>query len=825
MRMKRTITSLFVAIMLLVSGSVKAQFSATLTDEQRTEFCEGSDVTFSLSEVAAQMNVTVTQLVDAFDEWTANANGDTNGYEFNGFFMLENSTSTPTFFSEQYGGFEMDQYGNFSGWTTGALWGVYIHYMDVESNTLALTICQNPSNPLDAGIECKGTVSLNLNNGQATFDLTFSIDAGEQIDKTPETDISKLTVVGETSFDIVQEQNSEGWSYEYTIPTTGIGDALGIDTDYMARVFRQMVFAKEYDTSNEQWSGLTKDGAAPPSPGFYFSGGIIHIDPETEQEVEEQECRNAAYQDGNLFYINSFEYLPEDDAIYCTAGQCPNGMTPGETRKADIYIVYGDKAYIIHFTFSLPEQTLITDLTKVGETTWTITDRDPQLTWNTLEYYMLNADSIAALFTAKAGKEVTPADFKLIATNSYGSISNNYTADDLDEVQGFWLTDEGIIGNYSDDGTLYYIDYIHNDSVQALGLGNKPSVFEGGENVAGSVYLVVGDSLYYAINVNMTITAPKYTLETCEMSEYDLTVKVVPSSSWEVGSTSVEDIEEIIGMTDAKLYGVASDGSLTTNYSVSEASDYGGGGFWMSAADDNGTAYAANYTVNGAYAMWYYDSEITWFNVPGLPQAGDVVYSTFYLANLWDGKAVKINLTLKYVETIVEIKPVGTETVYVEARNASGDDFDEVTLSLANACEQLVCTEEDILENGEWIVESADNELTADDFDDMYGFSFNADGEAVPADQAVFQVGFIDGTIHSFVVDDANLNNTYTTTLYLQYNNKIYAYNIVVNGDASGISSVEASTDDAAYYDLAGRKVAHPSKGIYIKGGKKILVK
>ena len=826
--MKTTITSLFVAIMLLTSSSMKAQFSKTLTDEPRTGWCEGPDVTFKLSDVAAQMQVTVTQLVDAFDEWTANANGDSNGYELNGFFMLENSNTTPTFHSEQYGGFEMDQNGNFSSWNGGAYWGVYIHYMNVETDELAMVICQNPTNPLSSGQVCHGTVSINLNGGQATFDLTFSVDAGEPIDKTAETDLSKLTIVGEAYVECVQEQNDQWWNYEYTIPTDGIAGKLDIDPEYMAKMFRQMVFAKDYDFTNEQWGELSNDGAATPAPGFYFSGGIIHIDPDTEKEYEETECRNAEYTDGNLFWVSNLQYLTDEDAVYSYVGQYPGGMQAGDTRTADIYIVYGSKAYVIHYTVSLPSQTPITDLTKVGEETWTIAARDPQLTWESLEYHALDLDAIADLFTSKAGKKVIPADFKLMATNSYGGITDGYTADSTETTQGFWMADGGTVGNYSDEATSFFIDYIHSDSVKALALGNKPSAFDGGESVTGAVYLVVGDSLYYAVNVNMTIISPKYTLDDCNITEYNMTVKVVPSSSlWTIGTTSVTNLEQMIGMANAKFYGVTSDGTVTDNYSVSEVSWYGGGGFWMSAADENGMAYAASFSGDGAYAIWYYDGVITWFNnIQGvLPEVGDVCYGTFYLANLWNGEAVKINLTLKFVESIVTIKPVGSEEVHVAARNAVSDDYDEISLNLSSACEQLVCTEDELIENGVWVVETADGDLTSENFDDIYGFSFNENGEAVAVENAVFQIGFVDGAIHSYVVDDANVNNTYKTTLYIQYNSKLYAFNIIINADATGINAVEAEADNPTIYDLAGRKVTNPAKGIYIQNGRKFIVK
>ena len=43
-----------------------------------------------------------------------------------------------------------------------------------------------------------------------------------------------------------------------------------------------------------------------------------------------------------------------------------------------------------------------------------------------------------------------------------------------------------------------------------------------------------------------------------------------------------------------------------------------------------------------------------------------------------------------------------------------------------------------------------------------------------------------------------------------------------------GIESIAAPTSvpaDGVYYDLSGRRVAHPSRGIYIQNGKKVLVR
>ena len=108
----------------------------------------------------------------------------------------------------------------------------------------------------------------------------------------------------------------------------------------------------------------------------------------------------------------------------------------------------------------------------------------------------------------------------------------------------------------------------------------------------------------------------------------------------------------------------------------------------------------------------------------------------------------------------------------------------------------------------------------------MYGFYFNDKGEAVATmEEATFTVGFVDGSIRSWVIDDANVNNVYTTVIYVKYNNKYYAFNITVGNEDSAVKGIEAGKKDGRIYDIAGREVKQPTKGLYIQDGKKILMK
>ena len=51
--------------------------------------------------------------------------------------------------------------------------------------------------------------------------------------------------------------------------------------------------------------------------------------------------------------------------------------------------------------------------------------------------------------------------------------------------------------------------------------------------------------------------------------------------------------------------------------------------------------------------------------------------------------------------------------------------------------------------------------------------------------------------------------------------------NIIEEGNTTGVNDVRSKMDDVRgeYYNLAGQRVAQPTKGIYISNGKKVIVK
>ena len=102
-------------------------------------------------------------------------------------------------------------------------------------------------------------------------------------------------------------------------------------------------------------------------------------------------------------------------------------------------------------------------------------------------------------------------------------------------------------------------------------------------------------------------------------------------------------------------------------------------------------------------------------------------------------------------------------------------------------------------------------------------------GAAVDAGSGVTRyVLGVNGGNAEFQKIDATPANISTDKAYLEFNEVISAHEFLgLDGDATGISNLTPSLSkgEGEYYDLQGRKVAQPTKGLYIVNGKKVVVK
>jgi len=60
---------------------------------------------------------------------------------------------------------------------------------------------------------------------------------------------------------------------------------------------------------------------------------------------------------------------------------------------------------------------------------------------------------------------------------------------------------------------------------------------------------------------------------------------------------------------------------------------------------------------------------------------------------------------------------------------------------------------------------------------------------------------------------------------FLVFNEEISAREFSLDGSATGIQHVKVGAEDHIYYDLQGRRVLYPKKGLYIVNGKKVVIK
>ena len=51
------------------------------------------------------------------------------------------------------------------------------------------------------------------------------------------------------------------------------------------------------------------------------------------------------------------------------------------------------------------------------------------------------------------------------------------------------------------------------------------------------------------------------------------------------------------------------------------------------------------------------------------------------------------------------------------------------------------------------------------------------------------------------------------------------ARSLNLDGDVTAIKNIKVGTEDNIYYDLQGRRVLYPTKGLYIVNGKKVIIK
>lgn len=380
---------------------------------------------------------------------------------------------------------------------------------------------------------------------------------------------------------------------------------------------------------------------------------------------------------------------------------------------------------------------------------------------------------------------------------------------------------------------------------------------------AASEVVTDGSVTYYVDSKEYVEPEPTYTVETCvQVAEKDIDVTLSyhcgssrtlsryvdddNSSSGDnkhnvVTDLNADSVNSLIGTTTPQFYvetkgtdaagndsiyfTEANAGFSNTEFSSNE------GGSWLTKE-----GYTGSYGTSAPWGFSHHNCQIEWWKYgPDQFTDNEVSKTKIWVVNLVTGKRIQYNVTATWVRSIVKVADVGSQELVLAARGADGVSSDEVEFDIKPIADSLGLSVDEFNELAEWRAANATGAITKDNFIEPDGFAFMENGRTTDSGEEVFYAGYDSdaGTFNSYVIDDANIENNYTATIYVYYELKRYTLNIVVTKDpdaykeATGINAIAGNktVDNDAIYDLSGRIVKNPAKGIYIKNGKKYMVK
>jgi hypothetical protein len=827
-----------------LGGFAQTELNGSLTGDPSFDYST-QPITFSLTAVA-----------NALETDTATLAGHVRTY------LLDETTSSPLTVTLVYnagektydgiansttnahGGFWMDANGDNVGYGDNARWYTDIS-VDGTNDALTFHTGQFPNRANDGGVY-KAEYRFALNGKYVAFHLTYTINKGKEY--SIEKQLSKLTILKDLEVTTTQKPRSTYTADRIALDTQEVFEGLGLAGTEFAANIRQFIHAQIYDETNELWKDSISNTFTANAPGFWF----LQLPDETTGSLLPQ-CYSKYNATSSRFFAE-MSTTQDGDTLFFNIGQNPGVAEKNSQYWAYVYIVNGTNAYRVKVTLNTTENEAIdfSDMTLAAEQTvsYTITSDDTGETALTLDQA-----GIAALLG------IEPSEMSMYAYQSEGVLTNASTANN----GGYWFNKDGFVCSYGDANAAMYIEPASTTNFSTLNTGKftKTVVAAGDSCVASVVFL--GTDKYVQINVVMKIAAEELPGEVVEQADWkvvevqEYTAQVIPSQGYsqtEGGSTynmklNLQSIlqalgAETVGKNYVYTWKTGGDNSnewipenLDNNYTCTPYP-----GFWMSADGRTNSGWAATC----AYGICFIASgsnlteNVQFFFHPGNTEltAGSSVTGDFFLVNPVNGKVVDIRINVLYVDARVETKVAGTEQVLINlTEDALTDEGYAKAITLDNAFKALGITEDEYL-SAQWKLQTASGMWMNATVNEIESVWLNESGYSVPSDSpnALFSVFFNEdeNTISLAFISDPEAEKVYKTNVGLEYDGKIYAFNILASAsnealeNAVGINAPKSNENSGAIYDLSGRRVQVKSldglaKGIYIQNGKKIYVK
>lgn len=803
------IKQLFAAMLMLACIPASAQFTTTVeqyaNNDHSTVVAE-----FTLTEVAAALQTDTATLAAALDAWY-NYDAESGAEKpADMFFLKSGDNLLADYNTTAPGGFWMTRECGLGSYGVDAVFFEDI-WFDVAEDFFGIQLGQFPDS-LAAGATLTPSFVLAYGDKQATFDITYVV---KPLPETPavELDITKLEIVGNAEVTTEQYPRINYNSSAVYVNIAGAAAKLGIDNEILSLILTKSLYKarvdETYQTKIDSLTLATNNGG----------WGREVLDMATGDTLPEV-CA-APWSDKDQYYMDTWAFDPATDTLSCYIGQYPYNLQAGDKYYTNVYIVYGNKAFVVKYNVNIVEDPNAggnnkDEMTKVG-TEVIVVEQQPKTDYSTSAIYV-NVDSIAGLLGCATG------EMTLMAIDNNDELSTSSTANN----GGFWMTQGGVICAWGTNAYFFVEPAASNDYSQ-LNIGQYPSRAVIGEEAKTILYLVAGNK-YFELDITLKIEkGASVEVEFESVATRSYVVQALDENyTWSTKSANIPfaDIDNLIGTVEPVLYALNVDSiaeqtgeKYTKNYTMGEKP-----GFWLNEEGRQAAWGSAPWGITGLNST----SEnfvIQCIQMEGFGVAGDSYTGEFYLVNEETGKMITIKLTYQIVDELVDSEIVGEEWINLPvSMNDNLVDFDFAKVATALGLESV-----EALFDGYYAKGMKADGTYSDGVDIVNnGLSFNASGAF--EEYAAIGVLVTEDYKQFLTYSNDDIEGTFKLeiTMCFEIDSKSYVIHITLLDETSyaeGIESINADNKVGKIYNLQGQEVAAPAKGIYIMNGKKVVIK
>ena len=861
--MRKIYTSLMLLAMLTVSMVAKAQYSVVVNADPTDGYVAGQqsfDPAAIVSALGLEDFSALKTMVDAggalylkvgeeksnvytgeINEWWMNLEGTPQGYGDEGTSWFVGLKCEAAGTDSETGDEWPDRINVYVGQMPGVFSKIY------EASTL------------------KATIYLVNGDKQVSFDVTQNVTAAVKPNlPDPTTKLSELTIVAdyELKLPFLVGKSYEGKTYSATLE--GLYTALGVeepavlDASIADYVFTQTVKSEETAPSSGEYIHTPTDDLLTPeaASGGAWYGRYSNYDEAEGKEEPLPLSYPKAWGAGCTFYTQSIKLA--DGEYSLVSGQYPGTMKEGDADYTYHYIVYGNKAARVKIQVEVtkPEEVDPSQLVKVEEELTVTVEQEPLASGYATQNYTFDVAKVAELLEC----EVSDIDsWKVWATEVGGTMM------DYADTNDGYIGGNGFPMPWSDGGFIYIqpvsipdgtfrvgqrggMDPIKNATVEEPLLINTDLLF-----VHGTKYVVVNVDIKIAPDENaeepetpddnfgeIVATIP-LTFEMKPAGDYYGNLPAEEQKLMEL-DLGIDNIKLLLGEGTYNVWGLTAPASAEAQPKLTAGTGYGpnagfDSGFWMAMPSTElgeeyvNTAFVGGWGTNSFGIEWKLKDGIFGFDqIPGQRAVGDTYDATFYYGLADKSKAIKYELTVKYVE---EPNNAGNEAnivanigkmilkdeaeegfdvkaLILEALGIDENEWESVVPKVANSAATYATVEDgfsDIMRDGA-IYTLADGQEAPED---CYAITYEDDAIELDPMEIPFATGDESKAVIKMAFDYTDAENVTSRVLFT----------LTVVSENSPLLNINgigtAQNGKATYYTLQGTPLTAPVKGLAVK--------